>query len=102
MTLVFLAATSAHAAEKKLGRAFTVSPGGTLTVDADGATVRISGVDTNQVTVHMTARAPEKDLADTTLEAVQAGNDVNVTLRRREKGGWFSWRSWNGEERIEV
>lgn len=98
----FLAANAAHAAEKKLDRAFTVSPGGTLTVDADSATVRVSGVDSSQVTVHMSARGPEKDLADMKFEAAQAGNGVNVTLRRHEKGGWFSWRSWSGEQRIEV
>jgi DUF4097 and DUF4098 domain-containing protein YvlB len=97
-----LAATSAQAAEKKFDRAFTVSPGGTLTVDADSATVRVSGVDSNQVTVHMSARASEKDLEEMRFEAVQSANGVNVTLRRREKGGWFSWRSWSGEQRIEV
>lgn len=102
LPLAFLSTTSVHAAEKKLDRAFTVAPGGTLTVEADGATVRVSGVDTNQITVHMSAQGSEKDLADTTLEAAQAGNGVNVTLRRREKGGWFSWRSWSSEERIEV
>ncbi len=87
---------------KKLDRTFGVSPGGTLTVDADSASVQVSGVDSDQVTVHMTARGSEKDLADTTLEAVQSGNGVNVTLRRKEKGGWFSSRSWSSEERIEV
>jgi DUF4097 and DUF4098 domain-containing protein YvlB len=102
IALVLLVASSAHAAEKKLDRTFTVSPGGSLIVNADSASVRVSGVDTNQVTVHMRAEGSEKDLADTTLEAVQSGDGVNVTLRRTEKGRWFSWRSWSSEERIEV
>lgn len=102
IALVFLAATSAHAAEKKLDRTFTVSPGGLLTVDADSASVKVSGADTNQVTVHMSARGSDKDLADTTFDAVQNGSGVDVTLRRRQKGGWFSWRSWSSEERVEV
>ena len=102
IALVLLAATSANAAEKKLDRTFTVSAGGSLTVDADSASVNVSGAETNQVIVHMSARGADKDLADMTFEAVQSGNGVNVTLRRREKGGWFSWRSWNSEERVEV
>jgi DUF4097 and DUF4098 domain-containing protein YvlB len=102
VAVVLLAASSATAAEKKLDRTFAVAPGGTLTVDADSASVRVSGADTNQVIVHMRARGSDKDLADMKLDAVQSGDGVNVTMRRREKGNWFSWGSWNSEERIEV
>lgn len=102
LALVFLVTASVNAAEKKLDRVFTVSPGGTLTVDADAASVKVTGAEGNQVSVHMTARGSDQDLADTRLEAAQSGDDVNVTLRRRDKGSWFSWRSWSGEQRIEV
>jgi DUF4097 and DUF4098 domain-containing protein YvlB len=102
MSLILLAASSASAAEKKLDRTFTVSAGGSLTVDADSASVRVSGVDGNQVTVHMTARGRDEDLAAMKFEAVQSSDGVNVTSRRSQKGRWFLWRSWNGEERIEV
>jgi DUF4097 and DUF4098 domain-containing protein YvlB len=102
LTFALSAASAAGAAEKTLDRTFTVSPGGLLTVDADGATVKISGADTRQVTVHMSARGSDEDLADTTLEAAQSGEGVKVTLRRRDKGSWFSSRSWSSEERIEV
>jgi hypothetical protein len=97
-----LAASTAHAAEKKLDRTFTVSPGGTLTVNADSASVRVSGADTTQVIVHMSARGSEDDLADTQLEAAQGGGGVNVTFRRKEKGSWLFGRSRTSEERIEV
>ena len=102
IALVLLAAGSAHAAERTLDRTFNVSAGGTLVVDADSASVRVSGVDANQVTVHMIARGSDEQLADTKLDASQAGDAVTVTLRRADKGGWFKWRSWNGEQRIEV
>lgn len=102
IALVLLAASTAQAAEKKLDRTFTVSPGGTLTVVADSASVRVSGTDTSQVTVHMRARGSEKDLADTTLEAAQSSTGVEVTLRRKEKGSWLLGRSWSSEESIEV
>lgn len=102
IALVLLCAGTVQAAEKKLDRTFPVSPGGTLTVDADSASVRVSGSDTTQVTVHMIARGSDKDLADTQLEAVQSGAGVKVTLRRKEKGGWLFGRSSNNEERIEV
>jgi DUF4097 and DUF4098 domain-containing protein YvlB len=102
IAIALLAAGSASAAERNLNKAFTVSPGGTLTVDADSASVQVTGVDSNQVTVHMNARGPEDDLAKLTFDAAQKGDGVTVTLRRTEKGSWFKWRSWSGEQRIEV
>jgi hypothetical protein len=102
IALVLLAAGSANAAEKNLDRTFTVSPGGTLIVDADSASVQVSGVETNQLTVHMTARGSDSDLANTKLDASQSGDRVTVTQRRADKGSWFNWRSWRGEQHIEV
>jgi hypothetical protein len=102
IALVLIAASSANAAEKVLDKTFTVSPGGTLVVDADSASVRVSGNDTNAVVVHMSARGSEDDLATTRLDAVQKDGGVTVTMRRDEKRHWFSWRSWNSDERIEV
>jgi len=91
IALVLLAAGSAQAAEKTLDRTFTVSPGGGLVVDADGATVQVSGKDTNQVTVHIIARGSE----------AQSGDGVTVTVRRQKERSWFSW-NWNADETIEV
>jgi len=101
IALVFIAAGTAQAAEKKLDRTFTVSPGGTLLVDADGASVHVTGSDANQVVVHMITRSSEEDLANSTLEATQQGNDVTVSMRK-SKRGWFAWGSWNTEQNIEV
>ena len=102
IALALLVAGSAHAAEKNLDRTFTVSPGGMLTVDADGASVHVSGVETDKVTVHMSARGSEDDLANTKFDASQKSDGVTVSLRRADKGSWFKWRSWNAEQRIEV
>ena len=102
IALVLLAAGPAQAAEKTLERTFTVSPGGELVVDADSATVLVSGTATNQVTVRMSAHGTDENLASTTLDAVQKDNGVTVTMRRTGKGSWFRWNSWNGEARIEV
>jgi DUF4097 and DUF4098 domain-containing protein YvlB len=102
IALILLAAGTANAAEKKLERSFTVSPGGSLIVDSDSASVHVSGGDTNQVTVHMIARGSEKDLANMRLEAVQKDGGVTVTMRGQEKRGWFNWSSWNSDGRIEV
>jgi DUF4097 and DUF4098 domain-containing protein YvlB len=102
IALVLLAVGSVHAAEKTLERTFTVSPGGTLIVDADSATVQVTGAATNQVTVHIIAHGSDKDLAATTLEALQKGNGVTVTMRRSGKGNGFWSSSWNGEARIEI
>jgi DUF4097 and DUF4098 domain-containing protein YvlB len=102
IALILLAAGSVHAADKALDRTFTVSPGGSLIVDADGASVKVSAADTNQVTVHMSVSAPEKELAAMTIDATQKGNDVTATLRRSKSGNWFNWGSWRSESSIEV
>ncbi len=102
IALILLAASSVDAAEKSLNRTFEVSPGGTLTVDADAGSVRVSGADTNQVTVRMSVRDSEDNLANTNLDAVRNSGDVTVTLRRKWKWSWFNWGSQNGDARIEV
>ena len=101
LALVLIATGSAQAAEKTLDRTFTVSPGGTLTVDADGASVHVSGNDSSQVVVHMVLSGSEKDLAKSKLEAVQVNNGVTLTMKK-EDSGWFSWGSWGGDQSIEV
>ena len=102
IALVLLAASPADAAEKTVERTFTVSPGGALIVDADSASVHVSGGDTNQVTVRMSAHGSEEELATAKLDAFQKGDEVTVMMQRRKKAGWFSWGSWNGWAHIEV
>lgn len=97
-----LFASYAFGAERTLDRTFSVSPGGSLVVDADSASVQVSGNDTKQVTVRMSARGSTDDLAGVKLDAVQKGDEVTVTMRRQDKKSWFQWGSWNGESRIEV
>jgi DUF4097 and DUF4098 domain-containing protein YvlB len=102
LALVLLAAGTVHAADKTLDRTFTVSPGGTLIVEADGASIKVSGSDTNQVTVHMRVKGSEKELGAMTLDASQNGNQVTATMRRTKGGKWFGWGSWGSESSIEV
>jgi DUF4097 and DUF4098 domain-containing protein YvlB len=102
IALVLLATSSADAAEKTVQRTFTVSPGGSLIVDADSASVHVSGGDTNQVAVRMSANGSEEDLATATLDAYQKGDAVTVVMRRRKSAGWFSWGSWNGGGYIDI
>jgi DUF4097 and DUF4098 domain-containing protein YvlB len=103
IALILVAAGSVQAAEKSLDRTFAVSPGGSLSVDADSASVRVSANDSNQVIVRMRARDSDENLANTRLEAVQTGDGVTVTLRQGNRSsGWFNWRSWNGDQEIDV
>jgi hypothetical protein len=101
ITLILLAGCSAQAAEKRLDRTFTVAPGGVLTVDADGASVHVSGSDGNQVVVHMLARGSEDNLASMQIDAIQKDNGVAVTLKKGRRG-WSWWGNWNSDEEIEV
>jgi len=102
IAFVLLVACSTDAAEKTVERTFTVSPGGALTVDADSASVHVSGGDTNQVTVRMNVSGSEEDLGTAKLDAFQKDDDVTVMMRRRGKEGWFGRSSWNGWGHIQV
>jgi hypothetical protein len=102
IALFLFAANSAAAEEKTVERTFAVTPGGALTVDADAASVTVSGGATNQVVVHMSASGSKEDLANAKLDAFQKDGGVTVTMRQRGKGGWFSWNSWSGDGHIEV
>jgi DUF4097 and DUF4098 domain-containing protein YvlB len=102
IALALIVAGPASAAEKALDRTFEVSPGGTLVVDADSASVRVTGADSNQVVVRMRARDSEENLANTKLEAAQNANGVTVSLRNQRRSSWFNWRSWDGDQSIEV
>jgi len=99
VALALLAVGVANAADKTFDRTFAVSPGGTLIVDADSASVRVTGGSSNQVVVHVIAKASGDDLAALKFDAFQKGDEVIVSLKR-EKKGWFN--SWNGDQRIEV
>lgn len=101
LSLLVLATGCAGAAEKTFDRTFTVSPNGSLVVEADGASVKVSGNDTNQVTVHMVARGSQENLANVNLDASQQGDQVVVVMKRQTKGSWFNW-SWNGDGNIVV
>jgi DUF4097 and DUF4098 domain-containing protein YvlB len=100
--LMAFATSSAHAAEKVLDRTFTVTPGGLLTVNADGASIGVSGSDSNQVVVHMVARGSEKELDELNLSASQSDGGVTVEMLRPERRGWLDWGMRNVEARIEV
>lgn len=101
-TLLLTAASLAMAEDKVLDRTFTATPGGLLTVSADGAHISVNGGDANQVIVHMVARAPQKMLDALTLSATQTAEGVIVEMRRSEPAGLFDWGSSHIEGWIEV
>lgn len=105
LALVLCAATAAHGAEKTFERTFTVSPGespsASLIVDADAASVTVSGNDSRQVTVRMRARASESVLENLKFDAYQKDGAVTVILKRERKGA-FGLGSWNLDGDIEV
>ena len=91
-------ATAAMAAEKVFDRAFTVTPGGVLSVNADGAHISVSGSDANQVVVHMVGRGSQDEIDDMRLSAEQSGSGVSVELRSERR----NWSSHGQESSIDV
>jgi DUF4097 and DUF4098 domain-containing protein YvlB len=81
----------AHAAEKRLDRTFDVTPGGTLTVEADGSDVTVTGGDGTQVAVQILVTGSQSyvDHMDLTAEATSGG--VAVTAKHKPGvTGWFN------------
>ncbi len=96
------ATTTATAAERVLDKTFTVTPGGVINVNAEGANITVTGNDSSQVVVHMVAKGSQKDLDAMTLEASQGDGSIDIEMRRKDHGSWFNWSSWNEESRVEV
>lgn len=96
------AASAAVAEEKKLDRTFTVTPGGVLTVDADGADVFVSGGDTKTVVVRIEARGTQKELDALKLSAEPSGDGIRVEALRPNERGWLKWGSSHLETHIDV
>lgn len=97
---LMLVCAGVQAAEKRLDRTFPVTPGGQLTVDAQGSSIEVSSADANQVTVQIVVRASEKDLERVELSADADSAGVNV-IARRITSGWWSFRG-NTESSIKV
>jgi len=100
-SLLTVAAGAAVAEEKVFDRTFTATPGGLLTVVADGADISVTGSDSSQVVVHVVARASQKELDALKISASQSQDGVSVEMRRPEHG-LFNWGSWQMEGSIEV
>jgi len=95
-------ASAAIAEEKTLNKSFTVTPGGVLTVDADGADISVTGGDTNTVVVRIDARGSQSDLEELRLSAEASGDGIKVEALRPNQRGWFRWGSWHIETHIDV
>jgi hypothetical protein len=101
-SMLAFAANPALAAEKVLDRTFTVTPGGLLTVNADGASITVSGSDSNKVVVHMVAKASQKELDQLKLSAAQGNDGVTVEMLRPERRGWRDWDDIDAQIEVTV
>jgi DUF4097 and DUF4098 domain-containing protein YvlB len=99
---LFAAASAAVAEEKNLNRTFTVTAGGVLTVDADGADIFVSGSDTNTVVVRIEARGSQKELDALKLSAEPSSDGIRVEALRPNDRGGFKWGSSHLETHIDV
>ncbi len=80
-----------------------MTPGGVLTVDADGADISVTGGDTNTVVVRIEARGSQKELDALKLSAETSSDGVRVEALRPKERGWFNWGdSWRVEAHIDV
>jgi DUF4097 and DUF4098 domain-containing protein YvlB len=100
-SLLICAAGTAMAEEKVVDRRFTVTPGGLLTVNADGARISVEGGDSTQVVVHMDVSGSQADLDDMKMSASQGEGGVTVEMRS-QRVNWPNWGSRRKQASIEV
>lgn len=87
-----LATSAVHAAEKRFEEAYTVQPGGKLSVEANEGDVIVTGTNSDRVVVRVVMSGSERSLERMTLTTQQKGNDVLVTAKHRN-GDWRGWIS---------
>ncbi|MBI4535128.1 MAG: DUF4097 family beta strand repeat protein [Ignavibacteriae bacterium] len=93
-TLLLIHATTMHAGERKIEKKFSVTPGGTLSLESDLGTVAVSGTPANEVSVVALLRGATRDVEEFELTATQTANGVEVKGRARGGARWFFW-NWN-------
>ena len=96
------AASAASAQEKNLDRTFNVTPGGLLTVDADGADISVTSGNANTVAVRIQARGSQRELDELNLSAEASSDGVRVEARRPSRRDGSRWGSWRVETHIDV
>ena len=102
LTLCMVVCFNVHAAEKRLDRTFQVTPGGQLTVDADGSSIEVMGGDASQVVVHIVVKASERELETVDLSAEADSNGVAVRAKRRASGWFGFWGNSNAAVKVVV
>ena len=92
VALLFLSSAAVAAVDRPIHRTFNAAPGGTLYLDADVGSVRISAGGSG-VTVDVKARARNDEIMrDFNVTFDQSGNDVTVHAKYdRGLSGWFNW-----------
>lgn len=97
--LIAFAATSLLAASgEPLHRSFSVSPGGTLTVDADVGDIQVRSGSGNAVTVDVTQSSRSSRFMDVTAD--QQGNDV-IVRGKFEGSRMWNW-NFNGDAKFTI
>lgn len=85
-----LLSSMAHSAERRYDKTFTVTPGGKLTVEADGSDIIVAGADSDQVVVEIIVKGSRHRIDGMTLSAEQTADGVAVTAKDRS-GSWLDW-----------
>lgn len=90
LILLLCAAAAAPGAESRYEKKFTVSPGGTLRLETEAGSVRVTGTPSSEVEVIADLRGRARDVEDFKVTATQSGSDVEVTGMGK-RSGWFFW-----------
>lgn len=88
-------------AEKKFDKKFSVSTGGTLTIQTDCGSVDITGTSASEVTIAADIRGSQRDVDGFNITASQNSTGVEVKGKGRNSG-WFKWSGDSPEVRFTI
>jgi hypothetical protein len=91
-TLACLSMASAIYAQPQLERDFDVSPGGLLTIQAEGGSIEVNSSESDSVFLQISPQNLDEFEKYYEVQFQQDGNNVHLEIESKKKvGGFFSW-----------
>jgi DUF4097 and DUF4098 domain-containing protein YvlB len=99
--LLFVPVALSTAAEKKFEKKYTVTPGGTLTIQTDVGDVEISGTSSSEVSIVAEIHGRQRDVDGFDISSSQGNDGVEVKGKSR-RSNLFSWFGDSPEVRFRI
>ncbi len=99
--LLVAASISGVAANRRFEKKFQVSPGGTLNVNTDAGSIRVTGTSSNEVSILVEMEGRQKDIDEFEIKAEQTSGGVEVK-GKSHNSGWKIFRSYEMDAKFTI